>query len=378
MKMKTAVKSFAVIAVTIVTLVVLYIVGSLVGSRVYGDSGQVYKSKNYQDGTFHNEKVITMRTTDRNMFSATIDFIRGNPNRLPAVTIQAVDVKAIGKTAGDDLRVTWLGHSTSVIEIDGKVILTDPMLSNRASPFSFVGPKRFATSPTVTVQDLPKIDAVVISHDHYDHLDYKTILALHEQVEQFFVPLGVADRLKRWGVSQKKISELDWWEEKSFGPLTFVATPSQHFSGRTLTDRNKTLWASWTIIGTKQRTFFSGDSGYFDGFKRIGEKYGPFDISLLESGAYNEAWSDIHMMPEETVQASIDLQSRLLMPIHWAQFSLSTHPWKEPIERLLKSAEDKTVTVATPRIGETFSPGKSHPETHWWERVVTNNYAQVQ
>ncbi len=326
-----------------------------------------YESMNYQNGKFHNQTSTKVNTTDQNMLRTTIDFMRGNPNRTPIDVIPAVDIAAAESAISDDLRVTWLGHSTCLIAIDGQVILTDPMFSDRASPLSFVGPKRFVTEISLHVRDLPKIDAVLISHDHYDHLDYKTIMDLQGRVDKFYVPLGVGGHLKRWGVASRQIIELDWWEEKSHGPLIFIATPAQHFSGRGLTDRNKTLWASWTIVGTKQRVFFSGDSGYFSGFKKIGETYGPFDITMLESGAYNVAWADIHMMPEETVQAHLDLQGRLLLPIHWAKFNLSVHPWKEPVQRLLKRASIRSVTVTTPQIGESVSLDKNYPQTRWWK-----------
>lgn len=322
---------------------------------------------NYRDGRFRNQISTGVSTTNQNMFRATVDFLRGNPNRAPIRAIPAVNITGSPNTSGDDLRITWLGHSTCLIEIDNQVFLTDPIFSDRASPFSFMGPKRFTTEITFHVRDLPKIDAVLISHDHYDHLDYKTVVELQEKVERFYVPLGVGGHLERWGITPHQIIEFDWWEEKPLGPLTIVATPARHFSGRSLTDRNKTLWASWTLIGTKQRVFFSGDSGYSEEFKKIGEIYGPFDITMLESGAYNIAWADVHMMPEEAVQAHLDLQGKLLLPIHWAKFNLSVHPWKEPIQRLLKSAGNHSVAVATPKIGESLLPGENHPHTQWWK-----------
>lgn len=333
----------------------------------------VHTSKNYQNGQFQNLVSTGLNTTDQSMIKTTIDFLRSNPNRTPSAPLPVVKNSISAEFDQDSLRVTWLGHSTLLIEIDGMVILTDPMFSDRASPVSFAGPKRFATDLAFEIQDLPEIDAVLISHDHYDHLDYRTILSLQEKVALFYVPLGVGDHLRRWGIVERKIAELDWWGERVHGPLKIVATPARHFSGRSLTDRNKTLWASWSILGKNQRIFFGGDSGYFAGFKKIGDAYGPFDITLLESGAYNKAWAEIHMIPEETIQAHIDLQGKVLLPIHWAKFNLALHPWKEPIQRLLTSATSRNVSVATPQMGESFDVDGNYPQSRWWESQLNKD-----
>ncbi|MBF0377618.1 MAG: MBL fold metallo-hydrolase [Desulfamplus sp.] len=313
---------------------------------------------------------------DKNMFNSMIDFMLGGSERVPSFSLPAVDIGAYKRPIKENLRVTWFGHSTCLIEIDGKVIITDPMFSDRASPLSFIGPKRFTTDVDFQIQDLPKIDIVVISHDHYDHLDYDTIRYLRDKSEQFYVPLGVKQYLESWGVSPEKVVELDWWEENSYNGLRFAATPTRHFSGRGLR-RDRTLWASWVIIGTKQRLYFGGDSGYFDGFKKIGEKYGPFDLTMLESGAYNNAWADIHMMPEETVQAHLDLDGEILLPIHWGKFNLSLHPWREPIERLLAEAKIKGVRAITPIQGEAIVLSEQYEtETaqyvvnRWWDKSL--------
>ena len=228
--------------------------------------------------------------------------------------------------------------------------------------------QRFSTLP-IEAEDLPPIDAVLLSHDHYDHLDYPSILKLKEKVGHFFVPLGLGSHLKHWGLAESKITELDWWQEIQFFNLTFVCTPAQHFSGRGLSDRNKTLWASWVILTDKTRLFFSGDSGYFDGFTKIGNQYGPFDICLLECGQYNERWQEIHMMPEETLQAHLDLKGKILIPIHWGAFNLALHTWTEPPERLLKAARaHPEVIISTPIIGQTVNLSAPIPQTTWWRR----------
>ena len=234
--------------------------------------------------------------------------------------------------------------------------------------FSFMGPKHFDYSHRTGLDELPDIDAVILSHDHYDHLDYETMLILKEKVDHFYMPLGVGAHFEKWGFDKDQIHELDWWDSIAFNDhLNFTLTPTRHFSGRGFSDRNKTLWGSWVIRGEENKIFFGGDSGYFSGFKEIGDRLGPFDLTFLESGAYNENWAQIHMMPEETVQASIDLGGQVLMPIHWGKFNLSLHPWKEPIQRLTSKAEELNVQVATPEVGELMIISKNIPQKRWWE-----------
>ena len=333
-------------------------------------------SSNFKDGKFINPVPTRVSTSSGNRLGSLIEFFTDQQTREPKVVLPSVSVEAERIGAGEGLRVTWLGHSTCLIEMDGQIILTDPMFSDRASPFPFLGPKRFDIDMPLKIQDLPKVDIVLISHDHYDHLDYPSIKALIDKTSMFYVPLGVAAHLERWGVPQYKIVELDWWDEHTNGAVKLTATPARHFSGRWLA-RNNTLWASWVIQNEQHRVFFGGDSGYFDGFKQIGEKYGPFDITMLESGAYNEAWSEIHMMPEETVKSHLDLQGKVLLPIHWGQFNLSMHAWTEPIERLLTEAERQNATVATPQIGQAVSENEVVPRTTWWQ-LANNAFARVE
>lgn len=210
---------------------------------------------------------------------------------------------------------------------------------------------------------------MIISHDHYDHLDYPSIIKLKPHVNRFFVPLGVGSHLKHWGVPEDKITELDWWESADFGHFTFTATPARHFSGRSITDNKKTQWASWVLQGQYNNLYFSGDGGYAEHFKGIGKKYGPFDFTMLECGQYNPRWEAIHMMPEQTAQANIDLRGKVMMPIHWSAFDLSLHKWKEPVIRLLAAAAKLDVQVATPYIGERFAVGRDFPKEKWWETL---------
>ncbi|MEJ2639324.1 MAG: MBL fold metallo-hydrolase [Desulfosarcinaceae bacterium] len=252
--------------------------------------------------------------------------------------------------------------------VDGFRLLTDPVFEKRVS---ILGPTRFNSEVPVAMDQLPDIDAVIISHDHYDHLNRFSIRGLKEKTRCFIVPLGVGARLERWGVPAGRIVELDWWQEHHLNEALMVAaTPAQHFSGRGLGDRNQTLWASWVMETKHHRLFFSGDSGYFEGFKEIGTIYGPFDLTLMECGAYHKAWADVHMFPEETVQAHLDLKGAVLHPIHWGTFNLSLHPWHEPMERLTAAAKASGVRTATPVVGDTTLLGEHIPSTHWWRQAM--------
>lgn len=269
----------------------------------------------------------------------------------------------------DGLRLTWIGHSSVLIEIDGYRVLTDPVWATRVSPFSFHGSQRFSAPPT-TLSELPTLDAVVISHDHYDHLDRAAITFLNDNTAaQFFVPLGVGARLESWRVPTKRIVELDWWQEHAWGGLTLAATPARHFSGRGLFDGDETLWSSWVIAGPTRRVFFSGDTGMFPGFAEIGRRYGPFDATLIETGGYSALWADVHLGPEQAVRAHQELRGRLLVPVHWGTFSMAMHAWTEPVERLLVAAEAARVTVAVPRPGESIEPSAPATVVRWWPAV---------
>ncbi|WP_299762015.1 MBL fold metallo-hydrolase [uncultured Pontibacter sp.] len=328
------------------------------------------QSPNYYRGEFQNTVETNMDIGFKGFAALIATRLFGDTdNQTPdwELPVQKISTSKSDQVQDTATVITWLGHSAFMIEIDGKRLLLDPMLGERASPLSFLGPKRFAALP-ITAADMPRIDAILISHDHYDHLDYGSVQELASKTTHFYVALGVGAHLERWGVPAKKITEMDWWEEATFEGLTFAATPSRHFSGRGLTDRMKTLWTSWVIRGRQDKIFFSGDSGYFDGFATIGEKYGPFDITLMECGQYNELWSAIHMMPEQTVQAHIDLKGKVLMPIHWGAFSLAMHGWTEPVERATAKAQELGVTVATPLIGEPLILHGEVPQQTWWRK----------
>ena len=267
--------------------------------------------------------------------------------------------------AAPDNSVWRLGHSSLLLKLHDKFWLTDPVFSERSSPVQWFGPQRFH-APPIALDELPPIEAAIISHNHYDHLDHATIMALHERVKQFITPLGVGATLVSWGVPAGKVQELDWWERTSVDGIRVVATPARHFSGRGTGDADRTLWASWVITGNGFNLFFSGDSGYFDGFKEIGRRFGTFDVAFLETGAYDTRWEAVHMLPEQTVQAFGDLGGKWLVPIHNGTFDLAMHAWNDPMERVTRLASARGVTVSTPDMGERIGLLAPHAGRAWW------------
>ncbi|MFX0556956.1 MBL fold metallo-hydrolase [Maribacter sp. CXY002] len=269
------------------------------------------------------------------------------------ITVSKIDSSSIANY-NSPTRFVWFGHSSFLVQMNHKNILLDPMFSAVPAPHPWLGGKRFSSELPIEVKKLPKIDAVLISHDHYDHLDYESVQLLKDKVVTFYTPLGVGTHLEAWGVLKEHIVELDWWQETTLDDLTFVNTPARHFSGRKFTNRQSTLWSSWIIKSNTENIFFSGDSGYDAHFKAIGSKYGPFDFAMMECGQYNKMWPDIHMFPEETAQAGIDVQAKKIMPIHWGAFKLALHSWTDPVERVTKRAHELNLPVITPKIGEAF------------------------
>lgn len=357
----------------IVILVILFFkTAPQIGGKSEGHRLEEMKSSaHYKDDVFVNLENIETNFPLSKSFEIMGKMMVNTKPREPQEQIKTVpfDRATWQQRNEDELMVSWFGHSSAIFKIDGKTILADPVFGERASMFSFMGPKKFDYSNEMTVDRLPEVDLVIISHDHYDHLDYPTILALKDRVTKFFVPLGVAGHLEAWGIPAEQIQTFDWWDRASLSEevsLTFA--PTQHFSGRGLSDKMSTLWGSWVIEGSTQKFYFSGDSGYFDGFKAIGEKFGPFDFALIECGAYNkEDWGDIHMLPEESVQAAIDVKAKIAMPIHWGKFNLAFHPWKEPVQRFLKAAAEQQLPTHTPSVGEMLIIPSESQQAHWWE-----------
>ncbi|ULE35378.1 MBL fold metallo-hydrolase [Mycobacterium sp. IDR2000157661] len=326
------------------------------------------RSPNYRDGAFHNLEPATTLSIDREEQREIIwDLIGSRGSSRPNGPIPVVEPEPT-ETGTTQLSACWFGHSSALIELDGYRVLADPVWSKRCSPSQTVGPERLHEIPT-PLEALSAVDAVVISHDHYDHLDIDTIVGLAKtQRSPFIVPLGIGAHLRKWGIPESRIVELDWYEDHTIGDLTLVCTPARHFSGRLFT-RNTTLWASWAIKGPRHRAFFGGDTGYTKSFAETGEEHGPFDLTLLPIGAYHPAWPDIHMNPEEAVRAHLDVaeaDSGLLVPIHWGTFRLAPHPWAEPVERLLRAADPAGVHVAVPKPGQRVERQTPAPADPWW------------
>jgi L-ascorbate metabolism protein UlaG (beta-lactamase superfamily) len=324
------------------------------------------RSPHYQDGTFVNLDPASPVTMDREQQRVLVrELLGGRDASRPSGPIPLV-VPAEVRPA--ELAVCWYGHSSVLIDVDGYRVLADPVWSRRCSPSRVVGPARLHEVPA-PLEAMPAVDAVIISHDHYDHLDIETILGLaRSQRAPFLVPLGIGAHLRKWGIPESRIVELDWNESHQIGELTLVCTPARHFSGRLFT-RNTTLWASWVIAGPRHRAFFGGDTGYTKSFAEIGVDHGPFDLTLMPIGAYHPAWPDIHMNPEEAVRAHLDVTdpgSGLLVPIHWATFRLAPHPWSEPVDRLVRAAGPAGVRVTIPRPGERVDPDTADQIDQWW------------
>jgi len=283
------------------------------------------------------------------------------------IPIVSLNKNSFPGVPAEGLTVRWLGHSTVLVEMSGYAVLIDPVLNQYASPVPGFT-KRFSKAP-IRLEDLPAIDAVVISHDHYDHLEKDTVLFLSTRGAVFFVPAGVGQYLTKWGVPTSRIRELSWWEESRFEALTFICVPARHFSGRGLFDRNETLWAGWIVRSATKRLYYSGDTGYANHFAAIGERYGPFDLTMIKIGAYNDAWPYIHLDPEQAVKAHAEVKGKILLPVHWATFTLALHPLDEPVMRLVKAAKQNEVRIITPIIGELADIDRPGASRNWWEEV---------
>ncbi|MFP2963822.1 MBL fold metallo-hydrolase [Myxococcus sp. 1LA] len=331
------------------------------------------RSPQWKDGHFDNPQPLynDIWGSIASMFQVSPD-VSPAQGALPSVSL---DRSAFATPPVTGLRVTWLGHSTSLVELDGHRILIDPVWSERASPLSWIGPRRWY-APPLALTELPAVDAVAISHDHYDHLDHPTVLAMREWDTTFIVPLGVGAHLVDWGIPESRIVELDWWERTRVGTMEVVCTPARHASGRTGIDKDATLWAGFALLGPTHRVYYSGDTGLFPAMRDIGEKLGPFDLTMIEVGQYHSAWPDWHIGPEQAVTAHQWVQGRVLLPVHWGLFSLAMHGWTEPIERVLAAGEAMGVRVIVPKPGERVEPGAPPPPERWWPQLPWNTAKQ--
>jgi L-ascorbate metabolism protein UlaG (beta-lactamase superfamily) len=323
---------------------------------------------------FRNVHPIMPGLRDPNASMPTLgEFLCGGERRVPRGPLPSMNPLEIwAKAPASGLRATWLGHSTVLLELDGLRVLTDPVWGPRASPMRLAGPKRFQPVP-IRLRAMPPVDVVIVSHDHYDHLDYPTICALAKSDVPFVTSLGVGAHLEAWGVQPERIVELDWWESHQVPDtgLTVTAAPSQHFSGRGLNDRNATLWSSFVIRSPRHAVFFSGDTGLTNEYQRIRERLGPFDLVMLEVGAFHPAWGDIHLGPENALKALAMLGGGSFLPVHWGTFSLAMHAWDQPAEVLLESSPKAGAHLVMPRLGEPVEPAHAEAVTPWWRGVDT-------
>jgi L-ascorbate metabolism protein UlaG (beta-lactamase superfamily) len=337
-------------------------------------ASETIASPQRRDGKFHN--VVPRRSPGffKTLGIAWYALTQKPGTTVPRAPIPVQRLDAAALAAAPDASLFRLGHSTLLLKLGGEFWLTDPVFSERASPVRWAGPKRFH-APPISIAELPPIKGVILSHDHYDHLDRAAVLELAPKVEMFITPLGVGDRLIAWGIPASRVRQLDWWQQTTLGGVRLVAAPAQHFSGRGLSDGDRTLWASWVILAGDLRLFFSGDTGYHAGFKTIGERFGPFDVTLMETGAYDAQWPDIHMQPEQTLQAHLDLQGRWLMPVHNGTFDLALHAWHEPFDRIHALAQARGVPLATPGMGERLSLAQPQAGARWWQDVESTLHA---
>ncbi|GBF49927.1 Zn-dependent hydrolase [Leptospira ryugenii] len=346
------------------------------GKDPHGDHLEKIKKSTHYDperDQFVNRRpdVLEKMREEQNFFSLLTKFLfGGGKERRPKERLPEIkpDLKEFVKPS-EHIKFIWFGHSTFIVNIQGKILLFDPVFSGSAAPFSFMV-KRFQDA-VVSLEELPNVDYILISHDHYDHLDLETIEFFKQKQTKFITPLGVSSHLKDWGIAEDRLLELDWWQSTdSVDGLKIVCTPSQHFSGRRGMNGNHTLWASWTVLGKTERFYFSGDSGYDTHFKEIGNAYGPFTLTFLENGQYNPMWRAVHSMPEETAQAHLDLKGEKLVPVHWGMFDLSLHNWYEPAEELEKYAKEKNIDLLTPKFGQMVSSQTPNAWERWWKSLM--------
>lgn len=322
------------------------------------------RSKIFKDGKFVNIK-------DSNTNDNYIDTFKDRTSGKDTTPLDEIPYKKYKykKAKKDEVLITWFGHSSILIQMHGLNILVDPIFDKRSSPVSFVGPKRFSKVP-VNINDLPKIDVILLTHDHYDHVSYKTLLSLEDKTTKFIVPLGIDKDLEKFGISKDKIQNMAWYEEINIDGLSIISGPGRHFSGRYIFDHNDTLWSSWILKDEYHSIFDSGDTGYGNHFKEVYEKYGQIDFAILDGSQYNEKWHGVHMFPEESVEASLDLHSKVSMVNHYGAYVLSNHSWDDPVERFTRRCEEKNVEYVAPLLGETFNIDQYKDyQTKWWKDI---------
>ncbi len=361
------------ILLAVIVLVVLALVLYVSFAPAFGSKPSRKKRKSYRDydnykrGKFMN---IMPQFTVFETAEFVDESLHPKETRTPDFELPIVSLTATSFDQKIDApRITWFGHSTLLVEMEGKTILIDPMFGEVASPLLRVGNHRFKPGLPLQLEDLPPIDLVLMTHDHYDHLDYESILAIKDRIPLFYIPMGMHGHLRRWGVAAEKIKEFNWYEETLFGDLRIIFTPSHHYSGRTLSDRFMSLWGGWIMQSKRHNIYLSGDGGYGPHFARIGEEYGPFDFAMMECGQYSRYWRQNHLFPEEAAKAGQDVKAEVMMPIHWGAFALAMHRWDDPVKRFLEAAAHFEIPVTTPKIGEPIILDATTPlpSSHWWE-----------
>ncbi|MGH7293501.1 MAG: MBL fold metallo-hydrolase [Polyangiaceae bacterium] len=349
--------------------------GTLSGARFE----RARSSPQWNGGGFRNGGSVVPALRKGTAFPTVGEYLFGGQRRTPPGPLPVVSpLEGWARAPETGLRATWLGHSTVLLEVDGVRVLTDPVWGSRVSPVSFAGPKRFHPAP-VALSALPRLDAVIVSHDHFDHLDYPTILELAKTGVPFVTSLGVGAHLEAWGVPPERVTELDWWEHVDLprGGVRITAAPSQHFSGRGMGSRNATLWSSFVVRGPLHSVFFSGDTGLTPAYATIRERLGPFDLAMLEVGAFHPAWGDIHLGPENALEALAMLGHPSLLPVHWGTFNLAMHAWDEPADALVQLAPARGARLVMPRLGEPVEPARAERFEPWLRTVTTRGRAAL-
>ena len=356
------------------------VAGTLTGCQSFGEhaSGErlarMQRSPEWQGDRFANPQAMWSDLRD-----AFLHALSGGPDVEPTapVPVARTDPAALAVAPASGLRVTWFGHSSMLLEMDGQRLLTDPIWSDRASPVAWAGPRRWYPPP-IALEQLPAVDAVLISHDHYDHLDTATIQAMRGWKNVFIVPLGLGAHLARWGIPAERIVELDWWQSTRVGALAITLTPARHASGRLNAQSDLTLWGGFALVGDRHRVYYSGDTGLSDAMTEIGQRFGPFDVAMIEAGQYDADWPDWHLGPEQSVLSAQRVRARALIPVHWGLFRLAHHGWTEPVERVVAAARCTDLKVLTPRPGQSIEPTALRPgdSGRWWPVARWSNAAQ--
>ena len=365
---KIAKYSFFILVVVSIIIVFFVNLSPQFGSNPSLMDKEFYETfSNFNDGTFRSMEVTPVMTGE----VSTWDFFKSDESRNPKADIipKKIDYFSFKDLNKHKYKISWLGHSAFILNLDGKIILLDPMLGSHAAPIPLPNLKRYNSTFPIDPELIENIDLVIISHDHYDHLDYSSIKKIKDNVKIFLVPYGVGNHLRGWGVDKDKIVELNWNQNYVIDGIEFVCLPARHFSGRGPLNRNSTLWSSWAIKSSVLKIYFSGDSGYGKHFKTIGEEHGPFDISLLDCGQYNNAWKYAHMFPKEAVKAANDLRTEFFIPIHWGGFTLAMHSWDEPVIESIRWSNEVGLKCLTPEIGDEISKERLNEEfIKWWEK----------